>query len=144
MPTISDPNTVKAIAQEYISNGRNKPKALITVGYSESYANSGKGTRLYGKKAVKEAIAVLEAKMGAEVGRTVQSLDLMYQQAYDKSLSSNQPSAMVSAVTGIARLYGMDKGVTITDTADDDDITPAERAAAEAGAKVMKLKLSRG
>ena len=34
MPTITDPNVVKAIAKEYVKNGRVKPAALETIGYS--------------------------------------------------------------------------------------------------------------
>ena len=37
------------------------------------------------------------------------AVQAMYQTAYDSAQGLNQPSAMVSAVTGIARLYGMDK-----------------------------------
>ncbi len=55
------------------------------------------------------AIRRLRAKTQAKTETTVQSVQSMYQSAYDAAEALNQPSAMVSAVTGIARLYGMDK-----------------------------------
>jgi hypothetical protein len=38
----------------------------------------------------------------------------MYNAAYTLAEETKQPSAMVSAVTGIARLYGMDKDTQTT------------------------------
>jgi hypothetical protein len=70
MPTISDPNVVQAIAREYISNGRDKSAALITVGYKPSYALSGKGTILYEKQTVKDAIDRIEADLARHVDVT--------------------------------------------------------------------------
>lgn len=109
MPTINDPNVVRAIAREYCTNGHNKPQALITVGYKPSYANGGKGTGLYQKEPIKKAIEAFEKDMRLSSEMTVEKVQAMYKEMYDLSKTNNQPSAGVSAVTGIARLYGMDK-----------------------------------
>jgi hypothetical protein len=69
------------------------------------------------KKLVIEGIEAYKGRKGAETARTLQSVDAMYQAAYDLAESTKQSSSMVSAVTGIARLYGMDKdNQTTTDT----------------------------
>lgn len=62
MPDVRNIETVNAIAREYTSNGHNKSQALITVGYDETNAKSGKGLRVYDNPRVKKAIADIEAK----------------------------------------------------------------------------------
>ncbi len=108
MPNIKDDSTVEAIARAFTSNGRVRCKALQEVGYSVKYSEHA-GLKLLDNVRVKAAIARIDGKGSVKAERTVQSLDEMYQDAYDTSLLLKQPSAMVSAVTGIARLYGMDK-----------------------------------
>jgi predicted ATP-grasp superfamily ATP-dependent carboligase len=114
MPTISDPNVVRAIAREYIANGRNKVQALIEAGYKPSYARTVKGMSLYEKEAVKAAIAGYEADKRVDATMTVERVQGMYEEARQLAITNNQPSAAVSAVTGIARLYGMDKDTQTT------------------------------
>lgn len=110
MPSIKDESTVEAVAREYCSNGRDKAQGMRTIGYAESSCKSGKAVKdVYGNLRVIAAIKRIDTK-SAQIGRrTIKSLDVMYQEAYDAALCLKQPSAMVSAVTGIARLYGMDK-----------------------------------
>lgn len=63
MPSIKDPTTVKAIAQEYCGNGRDKAKAMKTIGYAESSCKSGRAVKyVYGNVRVKTAIAKIDAK----------------------------------------------------------------------------------
>lgn len=110
MPSIKDRSTVEAIAAEYCSNGRCKERALKKIGYKPSYYKSGRSVQVvYGSERIKQAIAKIDAE-NAEIGnRTVKSLDKMYQTAYALGEKCNQPAAMNGSVTGIARLYGMDK-----------------------------------
>ena len=61
MPNIKDNSTVEAIARAFCSNGRDKHKALLEVGYKESYARS-KGMLLYEDKRVMDAIERTDAK----------------------------------------------------------------------------------
>ena len=117
MPSIKDETTVEAIAREYTSNGRKKGIALQTVGYANSYSiDGGRGCNVvFSSVRVKAAIARIDEEQ-AQIGhRTVEGLDKMYQAAFDASNELKQPSAMVSAVTGIARLYGMDKDTHVNE-----------------------------
>lgn len=108
MPSINDKSTVSMIARIFCANGRNKEKALLEAEYSKAYARS-KGMKLYEDKRLIDAIAKIDAKTALKQQRTVESLDQMYQQAYDLGDKCKQPAAMNGSVTGIARLYGMDK-----------------------------------
>jgi hypothetical protein len=140
MPNIKDDSTVEAIAQAFTSNGRNKLEALKTVGYKPSYYNTLGIGRVYSNIRVKQAIARIDARTSAKAERTVTSLDAMYQRAYDQALTEHQPSAGVSAVTGIARLYGMDKDNQLH-TDKPVDIDSAELEQVEAMAR-QALKLA--
>ncbi len=108
MPNIKDQSTVNAIAREFTSNGRNAYKAMIVLGYSVNYADR-RSAMVLGSVGVKAAIAEIDAKIAKKQGRTVESLDTMYQEAFDLGKKSRQPAAMNGSVLGLARLYGMDK-----------------------------------
>ncbi len=62
MPSISDPNTVKALARGYLVSGKVKEQGLLAAEYKPSYARSAKGMKLYEKPAVIAAIAEIEAE----------------------------------------------------------------------------------
>ena len=110
MPSIKDKTTVKAIAREYCSNGRDKAEAMRTIGYADSSCNAGKAVKdVYGNLRVEAAIRRIDEAGAAKSETTVESVQAMYQEAYDLAQTTKQASSMVSAVTGIARLYGMDK-----------------------------------
>ena len=145
IPNIKDDSTVEAIAREFTSNGRNKTQAMITVGYDPVYADGGRGQNsVYGNTRTKEAISRIDAELGAEAGRTVAGVDKLYQQAYDLAKQSNQPSAMVSASTGIARLYGMDKDASTDKQDTPTTLTPEQADIARAAAKRMtEISLSK-
>ncbi len=67
MPNIKDQSTVEAIAREFTSNGRNKTRAMIAIGYDEAYSDSGKGHKsVYGNLRVIEAIKAIDDKTRAE------------------------------------------------------------------------------
>ena len=109
MPKITDINTVNEIARYYVSNGKCKVKALISAGYTESYASAGTGLKLYDNVRVKEAISALEAEAAAIAGYTIDQCQQEYESARLRAITLKQPSAEISAITGKARLYGMDK-----------------------------------
>ena len=111
MPSIKDESTVNQIARVFCGYGkRDKGETLRVVGYAESTCISGKALEdIYGHLRVKAAIAKIDREQ-AEIGhRTVAGLDKLYADCYTEAQANNQPSAMVSAVTGIARLYNMDQ-----------------------------------
>lgn len=66
MPNIKDDSTVEAIAREFTNNGRNKAKALETIGYSKGYANTQGIIVVYSNIRVKEAIARIDAETKAK------------------------------------------------------------------------------
>ena len=74
----------------------------------------------------------------------MQSIDAMYQAAYDLAESTKQSSSMVSACTGIARLYGMDKDVQTT-IDQPQPLTPEQhQEALNASNRQLDVKLSTG
>ena len=56
MPSITNQETVDAIAQEYCTNGLIKSKALKAVGYTNRYAET-RGLKLYDNVRVKPCLA---------------------------------------------------------------------------------------
>ncbi len=151
MPSIKDESTVEAIARVFCGEGkRNKTETLRIVGYSEGYADNGTSSvTVFGNVRVKAAIAKID-KREAEIGhRTVAGLDKLYASCYDQAQANNQPSAMVSAVTGIARLYGLDKDVQVAaELPTSITVADAERyrdmADAATADNLNKPKLSKG
>ena len=69
----------------------------------------------------------------------------LYQAAYNQAQALNQPSAMVSAVTGIARLYGMDKDNDMGAKEQPTPVSAEDIAEFRAMAKAAtKIRLSKG
>lgn len=60
MPNIKDQSTVDAIAREFTGNGRDKGKALRTIGYSDSYCSTLGIGKVYSNIRVIEAIARID------------------------------------------------------------------------------------
>jgi hypothetical protein len=94
----------------------NWAKSYLKAGYSSCKNYQANADKVRAKNVVKAGIEAYKAKLAVRTARTVDSVDDMYKEAYDLAKSSKQPSAMVSAVTGIARLYGMDKDNDTSDT----------------------------
>jgi hypothetical protein len=141
MPTISNPGTIEAIADYYCNNGRDKAEALVSVGYSPLYA-SKKGKQLFLRDDLVAAINRYQAKKEANTAYTVERAEAEYEEARQLSIKLNQPSAAVSATTGKARLYGMDKD-NQTNEAAPDPITETELAAIRQAAKAAtSIKLA--
>ncbi|KKN16745.1 hypothetical protein LCGC14_0972820 [marine sediment metagenome] len=140
MPSITNQETVDAIAQEYCTNGLIKSKALKAVGYTNRYAET-RGLKLYDNVRVKAAIAKVLAKLAAQTAFTTDVAQSEYEQARQLALKCNQPSAAVSATTGKARLYGMDKDNAVKPQAEA-QLSDAERQALADLARSYKVKLT--
>lgn len=106
----------QAIAVEYCKNGHKKVLGLLAVGYSQNYAKSGKGCKVYDNTLVKQAISSLEVKSAKKAVMTIERVQTMYEEDREFASKVNQAGARVSATTGIARLYGMDKDAGGKDT----------------------------
>ncbi len=98
----------RAIAAEYCTNGFGKVKALLSVGYSETYANNV-GLKLFEHKEVLRAIARVQTVAITITGYSLEQSQAEYEQARVLAIQLKQPAAAVSAITGKARLHGMDK-----------------------------------
>ena len=98
----------QAIAVEYHANGFQKVMALLSVGYSKSYANKV-GLKLYDNDLVKRAIAKIQAGLAVKTGYTVADALQEYEDARILAMRINQPAAASTATTGKARLFGFDK-----------------------------------
>ncbi len=108
MPNRLSKEKAQAIAAEYCTNGFQKVLALLSMGYKQSYAEKI-GLKLYDNMFVKQAIRRIQAVQAAKTGFSIDQARTEYEEARLLGMRINQPSAAVSAVTGKARLYGMDK-----------------------------------
>ena len=135
MPDVRNQTTVQAIARAYMDCGRNKAKALVKVGYSRTYAYNGNCAKLFAKPVVMEAIRKLEVELAEKHGCTVAQLEVEYDEVRRLALSINQPAAAATAITGKARLYGMDKDAAVKT---DQDIE-LDKAQAEQARKVTEI-----
>ena len=73
MPQRINPDKLKLIAAAYCTNGYNKTKALLTVGYKHTYAANG-GHRLFKKDSLLQAIAKIQAQTALETTLTVEEV----------------------------------------------------------------------
>ena len=112
MPNRLSEEKARSIAAEYCTNGFKKVVALLSVGYSTTYANNV-GLKLFDNSSVKAAIACIQAKQAAKTDYTQEKgLELLLD-AYKVAKTLNQPAAMVSAAIGANRMHGYDKDAAI-------------------------------
>ena len=104
------------IAAEYCVNGFVKTAALLSVGYSTTYANNV-GLKLFEHDKVLRAIAKIQAVAIVNTSYSIEQALTEYEQVRILAVQLKQPAAAVSAITGKARLYGMDKDANITNDA---------------------------
>ncbi len=111
MPSIKDESTVEAIARAFTSNGRCKGKALITVGYADSYAiDGGRGCDVvFSNVRVKAAIARIDAKTAKKADYSIEKYRQELDEARTHARELRQPSAEVSAIVAKGRSCGYDK-----------------------------------
>ena len=134
MPTKDLTNKQKAFCREYVID-HNGTQAAIRAGYSKKTANE-QAARLLAKVSVKDYIARLEREMRVDTTMTVEKVQQMYLDAIDLAVKNNQPSAAVSGITGIARLYGMDKDASL-DKQEAEALTPEELETLREQAKAL-------
>ncbi len=122
MPSIKDESTVEVkpltavrrhFCRIYCINGHNAAQA-----YKEAYPNTKSGYNAHGARltaldSIQAEIRRIEAVAVQESGRTVESLDGMYQKGFDVAEKQKNPTGMATNTTGIARLYGMDKDAAV-------------------------------
>jgi phage terminase small subunit len=135
----------QAFINEYMVNGHNATKA-----YKKAYPDSSdkacesNGARLISNDKIKQAIAGMMAAKGAETAMTLDRVQAMYLEAYELGKESKQSSSMVSACTGIARLYGMDKDNQLNTEAPT-ELSPEQiQEALQASKSITSIKLAIG
>lgn len=87
---------------------QNQAKAARQAKFAISSARQT-ASRLLTYDYVKQAIAKKKAELAKKTGFTIEKAQEMYEDAYELGKETRQPAAMNGSVTGIARLYGMDK-----------------------------------
>ncbi len=134
-------NKQQAFCREYVKDS-NGTQAAMRAGYSENGAKV-RGSELLTISNVMREIRRLLAELVQEMGITVESVHKLYSDAYVSAKTLSQPSAMVSAATGIARLGGLDKDSQAKqDTPEELTQSEMEQAQAEAQAAI-RLKITR-
>ena len=132
MPTISDPNTQKAIARAFIANGRDKSKALIEIGYKDTYALSGHCAKLYERSDLKQAIRAEEQKIAKkyEHNQDIAIKLLLSDYANLEQKAINGDIQAIQARTAIIRelnaITGQHSSTLITDAPKPKPLTPEE------------------
>ncbi len=133
--TAKESTTIEYYLDPASETFNNWGKSYLRANYSECKNWEANAKRVHDKDVVKQGIADRRARIEVKTERTVQSIDQMQQAAYDLAMRNNQPSAAVSAGTAIARLYGMDKDVHVSqDTPSDLDSTDLDTLQAQAEA----------
>ncbi|KKN75820.1 hypothetical protein LCGC14_0376960 [marine sediment metagenome] len=117
-------------------------EAYRQAGYSHTDAD-GAAHRLSVKVGIGERIASIRAKIREKRGVTQESLADEYDEALEMGRDQKQPTAMVSATTGKARLYGLDKQV-IEQGETHKDLTTTEAEQARDYAQFKLWQASRG
>lgn len=148
MPDIRDKHTRQALARAYIATDRDKGEAMRSIGYSKSYSVGGMLTKLYENPRLIAEIERIEVEEAEKSGYSIAKSHVEYEQARQHAISLNQPSAEVSAITGKARLYGMDKDNDMGTKEQPQAITPDQiefykRMAQAATAEQIGPRLSR-
>lgn len=133
MPVL--PNQRHEAFAQALAKGKTADEAYALAGFKP---NRGNAATLKAKQSILDRVAELQNKVAAKVEVTIESLAAELDEARELAKGGNQPSAMVSATLGKAKLFGLiiDKKqhsgtiqvVTIT-AAQLDELTPDELAA---------------
>ncbi len=126
--------------QEY-KKDRNGARA-----YRAAYPNCNSGhdvcaCKLLRITKIKARIAVLMAELVKKVNWDVAESERRYKEAYDLANTCKQPSAMVSAVQAVNKMYGLDTDKGYADTAK--PLTPQQQKDYDKLARDMNIRIAR-
>ena len=130
----------RAIAAEYCTNGFRKVDALLSLGYSKTYANNV-GLKIFDNDRVVTAIRRIQANLQAKTGFTVQQAEREFEESRLLALKLNLPGAAVSATTGKCRLYGFDKDAK-AETKQDRELTEHQKKEARRIAQIRLYEVA--
>jgi len=95
------------IAVEYAkTNFLNRERALLNVGYSPKYARAGTSAKLFSNALILSEIAKIQAKEEKKLDVTREKQLKRLKLAYDEAETSENPSAMVSAIREMNEMLG--------------------------------------
>lgn len=128
---------IDIIAENYVTNGCNKSKALQAAGYSKSYSEHN-GRYLFNKDKVTKAIAAKRAEIQAE---SKDKLALIRQEHLRLSILAEQKGDLVNAtrnLEGYGKTYGAYMDVVKDATEQQKELNEAEQAEAR---RLVDLRL---
>jgi len=128
------------IAREYCTNRYKKVEALLSVGYSNTYANNI-GLKLFDNSRVKEEIDRIEALNRARSGYTIDQYILELDEARARAIDYKQVSAEITAIIAKGRSQGFDKDNDIGSIDQQQELDEQQQAMAR---RIAKVSLSAG
>ena len=144
MPSIKNQSTVRTTKQaawvEAMLTGVTPTEAARIAKYADNTWKQ-RGHENVTNSDLMAEIDRRRAEIKQDTARSVASLDEMYDQTFRLAIADGQLSAAVSATTGIARLYGMDKQTSVIEK-EVSTLSESETALAEQTARELKLKLA--
>ena len=128
------------IARKYCTNGYKKVEALLSAGYSNTYANNI-GLKLFDNSRVKEEIDRIEALNRARSGYTIDQYILELDEARARAIDYKQVSAEITAIIAKGRSQGFDKDNDIGSIDQQQELDEQQQAMAR---RIAKVSLSAG
>ena len=125
-----DNATVAAKAANYAPNAKNRDNVCGVI-----------GNRLLRNVKIKQAICEQRAELSAGTAWDVKESERRYKEAYDLANTCKQPSAMVSAVQAVNKMYGLDTDKGYADTAK--PLTPQQQKDYDKLARDMNIRIAR-
>jgi len=101
-----------AFCREYVADS-NGTQAAIRAGYSENTAQE-QASQLLSILMVQQEIARLMDELGAKMGWSVERSQMELLATRQRAVTLKQPSAEVSALVAVNRIYGLDKDNHVT------------------------------
>jgi len=129
-----------AIAAEYLTNGLQKVKALLAVGYSNTYANNV-GLKLFDNSLVKQSIARIQAKNKANTDITVKFIQDKHLAIFDLAIEKGDLSTANAALTGAGKTIGCYQDNLKTDNTTRQELNSIQQKELEDIAREAKLRL---
>ena len=104
MNRISD-EKIKAIANEYLTNGMVKTKALQAVGYTKNYSEHG-GLKLFDNDRLKNEIACQQAEIERKSSINITELQTKTMERYEACVQKGQESNALRALDMLIKMQG--------------------------------------
>jgi hypothetical protein len=131
---------LKAIAAEYMTNGQQKVKALLSVGYSKNYSEHC-GLKIFDNDRFKQILAQLQAKIDIKTDFTVEFVRQEMVNLLNAAKTKDDLTNVKGAVELMARHKSMLTDNVKTDNTTRQELNPLQQQELETLAKEVKIKL---